>query len=318
MPDNNNEILPSPSLINPPAKLDIPITLAIELIAEQFPQWAHLPIRTLPLGGWDNKTFRLGEEMSIRLPSAEEYALQVQKEHQWLPFLATHLSYPIPEPLALGMPSTHYPLHWSVYRWIKGESANLMVLEDEDLQQIAIDLAKFLNELHKINISDAPLPGLHNYYRGAHPSVYDEGTRKAIRELEDYINVDLATAVWEKAISSSWSKHPVWVHGDFSTGNILVNKGRLIAVIDFGCMGIGDPACDLVIAWTFLTGDSQKVFKSGMKLDADTWARARGWALWKALITLTSLENKTCSEALKQKQVIDEILNEYEFERNNT
>ncbi|NNM58650.1 MAG: aminoglycoside phosphotransferase family protein [Legionellales bacterium] len=300
----------SASLTQPPDKLDIPVSLVIELIEEQFPQWAHLPIKTIEPGGWDNKTFRLGEEMSIRLPSAAEYALQVQKEHKWLPLLAPHVSFPIPKPLALGQPSKNYPLNWSIYQWIEGKSANAIPIDGLDLPRIALQLAQFLNELHKLNVTDAPLPGLHNYYRGAHPLVYDDGTRTAIAQLQGVIDVNVATAVWEKAINSTWSKNPLWVHGDFSSGNILVNKNRLTAVIDFGCMGIGDPACDLVIAWTFLTGESRKIFKLHVALDEDTWARARGWALWKAMITLAALDDKMCTEALKQKQLIDEIINE--------
>ena len=128
--------------------------------------------------------------------------------------------------------------------------------------------------------------------------------------LKPFIDVDAVTNVWEKAISSKWSNNPVWIHGDFSVGNILVKDDRLTAVIDFGCMGIGDPACDLVIAWTFLTRESRKIFRSHLGLDPDTWARARGWALWKSLITRAPLEDKACSEALKRQQVIDEILDE--------
>ncbi len=293
-------------------KLNIPLSLAVELIAEQFPQWAHLPIRTLELGGWDNKTFRLGEEMSIRLPSAEEYALQVQKEHKWLPLLTPHFSLPIPEPLAMGQPSKNYPLNWSIYRWIEGESANSVLINEMDLSEIALDLAQFLNELHDIDVTGAPLAGPHNYYRGAHPSVYDSEARTALAALHAHIDVNAATAIWGKAISSTWSQSPLWIHGDLSAGNILLKEGRLIAVIDFGCMGVGDPACDLAIAWTFLKGESRAIFKSHLALDEDTWARARGWALWKAMITIVSLENKTGPEALQQKHLIDEILKEHE------
>lgn len=293
-------------------KPEITLSLVIDLISEQFPQWAHLPIRPVKLSGWDNRTFHLGEEMSIRLPSAEGYAPQVQKEQKWLPGLASHLSFPIPELLAIGQPSKNYPWNWSVYRWIEGENAD--VLHADDLQQFASQLAQFLNELYKIDATGGPLAGAHNYYRGGSPSVYDGETRSAIAQLQDFIDVDTVTNVWEKALSSKWSNSPVWIHGDFSVENILVKDGRLAAVIDFGCMGVGDPACDLVIAWTFLTRESRKIFRSHLGLDPDTWARARGWALWKSLITLAPLVDKTCSKALKKQQVIDEILDEHELE----
>ena len=294
-------------------KLKITVSLVADLVAEQFPSWADLPIRPVKQSGWDNRTFHLGETMSVRLPSAEGYAPQVQKEQQWLPKLSHDLSFPIPEPLAMGKPSKNYPWNWSIHRWIEGENAD--ILQNEDLPQLALDLTQFLHELHKIDTTDGPLPGTHNFYRGDSPSVYDTETRSAINQLKDIIDVPAATDVWEKAIHSTSNDAPVWIHGDFSPGNILVKGHRLAAVIDFGCMGIGDPACDLVIAWTYFTGESRKIFRMQLGLDADTWARARGWALWKALIILAPLGDKTCLKALKQQQVIKEILNDHELEK---
>jgi aminoglycoside phosphotransferase (APT) family kinase protein len=291
----------------------ITLSLVTDLVTEQFPQWAHLSIRPVELSGWDNRTFRLGEEMSIRLPSAKGYASQVQKEQKWLPILAPHLSFLIPEPIAQGNPSKNYPWNWSVYRWIEGESANTLFFDDLHLEKFALYLAQFLNELHKIDVEGGPAPGLHNYWRGDHLSVYDTETRSTIAKLQDTIDERSATSVWEKAISSKWNKNPVWVHGDFASGNVLVQDNRLAAVIDFGCMGIGDPACDLAIAWTFLSNESRKVFKSHLCLDPDTWARARGWALWKAGFELAGLKDKTSSEAMKQRKIINEILDEHNF-----
>src|SRR5579859_7153526 len=256
-------------------KPEITLLMVTALIAEQFPQWARLPIRPVEFSGWDNRTFRLGETMSIRLPSAERYAAQVQKEQEWLPKLAPRLPFRIPEPLALGKPSKSYPWNWSVYGWIEGEDSN--TLQVNDLGPIASDISRFLNELHKIDATGGPLAGTHNFYRGASPSVYDSETRSAIAQLKGLFDAGAVTKVWEKAISSKWSGPPVWVHGDFSFGNLLVKDGRLVAVIDFGGLGVGDPACDLVIAWTYLTQESRRVFKANLGLDPDTWARARGW-----------------------------------------
>lgn len=292
--------------------MEITLSLVTDLIAEQFPQWAHLPIKPVTISGWDNRTFRLGEEMSVRLPSAESYAPQVQKEQKWLQLLAPHSSFIIPTPLAMGHPSTIYPWNWSIYRWIEGENMNMVFVDDLQLQLIASHLARFLNELHTIDIPGGPLAGPHNFYRGAHPSVYDTETRSAIAELSNLININAVTSIWEKAINSKWRKNPVWIHGDFAAGNILIQEGCLAAVIDFGCMAIGDPACDLVIAWTFLKNESRKVFKLHLDLDPDTWARARGWALWKALITLVSLKDKTGCEAMLQQQIISELLNDFD------
>ena len=289
-------------------KINITLSLVKDLIRAQFPQWAHLPIKPVEIGGWDNRTFHLGTEMSIRLPSAQCYAAKVQIEQKWLPILASHLSLRIPKPLAMGRPSKDYPFNWSIYLWIEGKSANFLAIDESHLEYIALQLAQFLRELHKIDQTDGPLAGPHNFYRGGNLRVYDSETRQAISQLQDFINVSAATAVWEKALCSQWDTSPVWIHGDLSAGNILINDNQLTAVIDFGGMAIGDPACDLVIAWTFLKNESRKIFKTHIGLDDNTWARAQGWALWKALITLAPLIDKQTSlEFLKQKKLIAEI-----------
>lgn len=211
----------------------------------------------------------------------------------------------------MGQPSKHYPWNWSIYKWIEGESINALSIDDLDLQIIASQLAQFLNELHKIDVKGGPSPGLHNLRRGDHVSVYDTEVRSSIKELQGFIDARTIMSFWEKAISSRWSKNPVWIHGDFASGNILVKDACVAAIIDFGCMAVGDPACDLVIAWTLLDSESRRTFKSHLCLDPDTWARASGWALWKALITITLLnKDKTIPEVVKQKEIIDEILND--------
>lgn len=286
------------------------LTIATEtvqhLINEQFPQWAHLPIKPVEPGGWDNKTFRLGSEMLIRMPSALRYAEKVSKEQRLLPFLARQLSVAIPYPLALGKPSSEYPFPWSIYKWIEGETADK--LKPHELTAFAHDAAQFLRELHAADTTGGPAPGTHNFYRGAPVSVYDAETREALSKLKGVIDTDAATAVWQKALASSWQHKPVWLHGDFSVGNILVKNGKLTAIIDFGGTAIGDPACDLVIAWTFLDKKSREIFKSTIDLDQSTWSRARGWGLWKALITLADIKNKESTKAKKQIAIIDAIL----------
>ncbi|MBA3857392.1 MAG: aminoglycoside phosphotransferase [Cyanobacteria bacterium PR.3.49] len=280
-------------------RIEIDTALVRSLVASQFPQWSELSIRPVEPGGWDNRTFFLGDTMSIRLPSAESYADQVAKEHQWLPKLAPHLPLPIPMPLAKGVPADSYPWHWSVYKWIGGETATRDRIKD--LSEFARALASFLKALHRIDIEDGPAPGAHNFFRGGSLSVYDEETRQAISVLDGKIDSDLALHVWEMALSSTWNSAPVWVHGDVSAGNILVKNGTLSAVIDFGCCAVGDPACDLAIAWTLFEGESRRVFRESLSLDEETWARARGWTLWKALITACKLpEEKLLDCALIQ------------------
>jgi aminoglycoside phosphotransferase (APT) family kinase protein len=291
--------------------VNIDIDLVRKLIGEQFPKWAHLPIYPVQASGWDNRTFHLGDTMSVRLPSAERYADKVHKEQKWLPFLAQQLTMPIPTPLAMGNPSKEYPWHWSIYRWIEGKSANLFNADELDLPSIARQLALFLKELQKIDSEGVPLVGgPHNFFRGDSTRVYDTQAREAIVQLQDLIDAPAALHVWQKSISTTWDKKPVWIHGDVSEGNILIKDGKLSAVIDFGGMGIGDPACDLVIAWNFFHGESREVFKSAMDLDQATWERARGWAIWKALITVASLEDKKGAKAQKQMNIINDIIDE--------
>jgi aminoglycoside phosphotransferase (APT) family kinase protein len=288
-------------------ELNISVLLVKALIAEQFPQWHYLTIAPVKYQGHDNRTFRLGETMLVRMPSATIYAEKVQKEQEWLPVLAKDLSVHIPHPIALGKPSKDYPFYWSIYQWINGDTVD--TLKHHELPQFALDVAHFLNELHEINTTECNLvPGIHNFYRGASPVVYDAEVQSAFVELQDIIDVQAASAVWQKAGSSTWANDPVWIHGDFSPGNILVKDGKLSGVIDFGGMAVGDPACDLVIAWTFLNGESREIFRTQIELDANTWNRARGWALWKAMITLVALEDKYSPKALKQKQIINDIL----------
>ncbi len=272
--------------------MHINTTLAKKLISSQFSQWVDLKINSVEFSGHDNRTFRLGDEMLIRLPSAEIYAAKVAIEQKWLPQLAPHLSLKIPQPVALGKPTTDYPYPWSIYRWIEGDSANNLMIDDLTLQKIASQLAAFLNELHKVDITDSPMPGAHNFFRGAHPKFYDSEARSAIKKLENFIDFGAAISLWEKSLNSEWKKNPIWIHGDLSSGNILIKNDQLTAVIDFGGMAIGDPACDLVIAWTFFKNKSRKIFKENLQLDHETWNRARAWALWKASLELEKISDK--------------------------
>ncbi len=258
--------------------------LVERLLRRQFPEWAHLPVVPVALDGWDNTTFRLGAHLSVRFPSADGYVAQVDKEQRWLPILAPRLPLAIPTPVARGSAGRDFPRPWSIYRWLDGTPATAEKVDD--LERFATDLAGFLCALYAIDSTGGPPPGEHNFHRGAPLDVYDDQTRGAIAELGDVIDGRTATEVWETALATSWRAAPVWLHGDVTGSNLLVVDGRLSAVIDFGCCAIGDPACDLTIAWTFLFGQSRAAFRDGLALDDETWARARGWALWKALVTL--------------------------------
>lgn len=290
-------------------KSNINPALVACLLAAQFPEWADHPVSRVEPDGIDNTTFRLGEDMSVRLPSAEGYVEQVDKEHRWLPILARHLPLPIPQPLAKGIPGCGYPWPWSVYRWLEGAPANLERIGD--LVEFASDLAEFLGALYKIDPYGGPPPGKHNFFRGGPLATYDRETRDAIAALSDEIDVDGPAGVWEAALRAPWHHSPVWLHGDVSAENLLVDEGRLSAVIDFGCSGVGDPACDLTIAWTFFSGESRQAFQARVPLDDASWARGRGWALWKALTTLVQAREANFQEAGRARLVIEEVVVEH-------
>lgn len=285
---------------------EIDAGLVRRLIATQFPQWAHLPITPVPHSGWDNRTFRLGTAMSVRLPSAEGYAPQVAKEQRWLPFLQPHLPLPIPAPLALGRPNLEYPHPWSVYQWLEGDSA--AVAPPDDLERFALDLAAFLNALQRVNATDGPPPGQHSAHRGGPLLHYDAETRAEIQMLGDAIDGEAALMLWERALESVWNSPSVWFHGDVASGNLLLKDGRLSAVIDFGCAGVGDPACDTVIAWTNFSGQSRAAFQSALHVDEATWTRGRAWALWKALIVSAECIYTDPAKAAQARAVINAVL----------
>jgi aminoglycoside phosphotransferase (APT) family kinase protein len=264
-------------------KADITSAVVECLVREQFPQWSELPVRPVDLDGWDNTTFRLGDDLSARLPSADGYVPQIDKEHRWLPLLAPQLPLPVPQPIVRGLPGCGFPRPWSVYRWLPGRPATAGPVDGRTA--FASDLADFLRALRAADASEGPPAGGHSFHRGGPLATYDSETRATINDLADEIDVGAATAVWDLAVSTHWEYPPVWVHGDVTPSNLLVVDGRLSAVIDFGCCAVGDPACDTAMAWTVFSGESRHAFVSGMDLDEATWHRGRGWALWKALIT---------------------------------
>ena len=288
-------------------------SLARRLIDSQFPQWSHLPIRAFALDGWDNRSFRLGSDLTIRLPSGNWYAKQVHKEQRWLPVLAPELPLPIPSPVAKGEPDAEFPYPWSVYRWLDGEPASIARIDD--LSDFATALARFLKALGRIDATGGPEPGQHNFFRGGPPAAYEEETMRAIDTLGDEIPAEDVKRVWADATATTWERDPVWFHGDVASGNLLVRDGRLAAVLDFGTSGIGDPACDTVIAWTFLSGSSRDRFRAELDADTGTWSRGRGWALWKALITLVGHLERGAPEAAVPRREIETILADYAQDR---
>ncbi len=283
-----------------PGSLEIQAELVRRLVGEQFPRWADLSVVPVARGGHDNRTFHLGREKIVRLPSGKEYVPQIEKEAKWLPYLAERLTLPVPFPLAQGKPGAGYPFPWSVNRYVEGELLNGGSVPD--MRRFAADLADFLRELQGIDPHGGPAAGEHTFFRGASPMVYGEQTEAALKELKKELPARRLWEIWEAAAVKP-ERPPVWLHGDIAPGNLLVRDGTLCGVIDFGIMGVGDPACDYAMAWSFFDSGGREVFLRG--LDEGTAARARGWALWKALITYRSPD---ASFAASARHTIREIL----------
>lgn len=253
--------------------------LVRQLVDSQFPQWVGLPLRPVDPAGSDHAIFRLGDELAVRIPRHAGAIGQAAKEFEWLPRLAPVLPLAIPVPVAVGRPDFGYPWPWAVARWLDGEVATVEGLGDS--VGAALQLAEFLLALQRFSVADfAPEREL---------AERDVATRRAIVEVSDVFDSAAMTAVWDAALRApSWNRPPVWFHGDFHTGNLLTVDGRLNAVIDFGGLGVGDPARDLMMAYTLMSPRSRSAFRGALDLDDDTWIRGRGWALATGLNAYTS------------------------------
>lgn len=284
------------------------ISLVRRLLAKQFPHWADLPIAPVPSAGTDNAIYRLGDDKAVRLPRIHWAIDQIETERQWLPRLAPLLPLAIPAQLAIGVPDEGYPWLWGVYRWLEGEAATLEHIADPD--QAAADLARFIAALRTIDPTGGPRP--EPGQRGAPLATRDIDTRAAIdasRGILDRDDIRDVTAAWEAALQTpEWSGPPVWIHGDLQSGNLLVENGRLSAVIDWSSLSVGDPACDYQIAWNFFPATSREVFRAVLQDDAATWARGRGWALSVALIALPYYVTTSPPIAARSRFTIAEVL----------
>jgi aminoglycoside phosphotransferase (APT) family kinase protein len=252
----------------------VDIQLARRLVAAQFPQWADLPLRPVGYTGRDNLIYQLGADLAVRLPSRALGASHVQREHQWLPVLAPRLPLPVPVPLGKGSPGEEYPWPWTVYQWLPGESAATEPVAD--LGQAAVELSQFVAALQGID----PAGGPDSEFRGVPLAGLDTAVREAVGRLPSVFDPAPVIAAWEAALATpAWQGVGVWMHGDLHPSNLLVDNGRVSAVIDFGLVAVGDPSCDLMVAWSFLDPPAREIFRNALEVDDETWARARGWAL---------------------------------------
>ena len=264
-------------------EIDLDATLVQRLLRAQMPEWGDLPIARVASSGTDNAMFRLGDDMVVRMPRVERAVPRLDNEQRWLPALAPHLPLATPRVLAKGEPGQGYPWIWSVQSWIDGDNA--FDAEVRDLAEAARDIAALMTALQHIDTGGAPLatPGR----RGQPLSTTERQTRRAIGEARELVDVAAVTDAWEGALRApEWDRDPVWFHGDLARGNLLVSEGRIHAVIDFGSIGVGDPACDLVIAWDLFDRATRPALRAALDVDDATWDRGRGWALCTALWAL--------------------------------
>ncbi len=257
-------------------EIDIDADLVRRLVAAQFPQFAGLPIVAVRSTGTVNAVYRLGDDLYARLPRTHSLAGDLLKEGRWLPELAPRLSLRVPEPVARGRPAIGYPFSWAIYRWIDGRPYADPLVDDE--QRAAEDLARFVAELRRIvPVAGAPRGGRRPLRE------LDAGTRTAIESSRGVIDVEAATAAWQRALDAPvWSGRPVWIHADLLRPNLLVAGGRIRAVIDFGSVGVGDPAADVIAAWSVFGPVGRKAFRAALAVDDGMWERARGFALLQA------------------------------------
>lgn len=256
-------------------ELEIDDALVRCLLAGQFPEWSNLPLHRIEPSGTDNAIFRLGDELSVRLPRRGGPTEPGGKELDWLPKLAPLLPVEVPVPLAQGRPSDDYPWFWEIHTWVEGET---VAVGQIDAIRAARDLAALVAAIQRVTPAGAP-PG-----RGIPLAERDNEIRYWLARFDGDPTV---TAEWERALAARpWDGPPVWHHGDLEMRNWLVRDGRISGVIDWACMGVGDPACDVMVAWKLHSPAARDAFRDALPTDDATWERARGWALSQAVAIL--------------------------------
>jgi aminoglycoside phosphotransferase (APT) family kinase protein len=267
-----------------PGEVEFDETVVRRLVDTQFPQWASLSLERVGPSGTVNVLYRLGPELVLRLPRIHgvgEWAEGAfERDVEWLPRLAEVLPVAVPRPVARGRPGDDYPSEWSVYAWLPGDHPDVQQLEDPE--GLARQLAAVIKALRRFDPAGAPASK-----RAFSLEHYDEATRAALALLEAELDSAAALDAWERALTAPpWQASPVWVHADLMPANLLLDRRRLVAVLDWEAAGLADPAVDLQPAWNLLPAEGRSVLREELEVDDDTWERGRGWALWTGIVAL--------------------------------
>jgi aminoglycoside phosphotransferase (APT) family kinase protein len=291
-------------------EIDISAGLAARLIAEQFPQWAGLPVRPVSSAGTECVLYRLGDDLVIRLPRRPGESLDAIMARGVLSQLAPFLPVPVPALIAEGRPTAEYPAAWGVLRWLDGDTPVEGHLAEPGL--LAADLAGFLTALWKADLSGVDLADRSPAYRGGPLADQQEFTVDVVERLHGQIDTGAARAIWDHAVRLPPCDGPnTWIHADMMPGNIVTRNGRLAAVIDFGTAGLGDPSQDLIVAWMLLPASVRPAFRSAVGSDDATWLRGRARALSMALGHLYYYRDSNPVMADNARYTIREILADY-------
>ena len=285
-------------------EVDTGLVVVRSLLAAQFPEWSSLPLSAVPSTGTVNTIYRLGDSLCVRLPRVEAWAGDLRKELEWLPRLAPCLSLRVPRPVARGAPGDGYPFAWAIYEWLPGETFDAERMDDE--AQAAADLAQFASELRGADHAGAPRSRRDRPLRVRDPEI--RAVLPAVREVVDLAAV---TARWDAALAApAWDGTLEWTHGDLLPPNLLLASGRLVAVLDFGNMGLGDPAVDVVAAWTVFGPDGRAMYRDALGVDDGTWARARGLALHQALMIIPYYADTNPGFVAMAKRTVDALIDD--------
>jgi len=282
-------------------ELEIDIAMVRRLVAAQFPQWQDLPLAPVVSSGTVNVLYRLGDDKLVRLPLALWGDESVKREHEWIPRLAPLLPIAAPKLLGRGRPGSDYPCRWSVLGWIEGSHP---VADDlADPLGLARDLADLIHAFRTVDLPNPP-----DAYRGR-VSVVDAEVRLCIAQVADEFDPEALTEAWEPSLAAAeWDQPPLWTHSDLLASNLLTRNGRLTAVIDLACAGVGDPACDLMVAWNVLPAAARETFREAVGLDDATWLRGRGWALAQAVIALPYYRETNPGMSAAARHALHEVL----------